>query len=111
MNGGRELRSDMQRRVTIGEYEVLIEAEQHLGPTQLVGAIGYVVRYSIARTDRRPVRGDLLSVHSYDLIDGTGYFHSLDAAFDYGDAKARDDIATLSPKVNRTHPGISAYAR
>ncbi|MFS8931231.1 hypothetical protein [Cupriavidus taiwanensis] len=101
----------MQRRVTIGEYEVLIEVEQHLGPTQLVGTIGYVVRYSIARTDRRPVRGNLLSVHSYELMDGTGYFHSLDAAFDYGEAKARDDIATLTPKANRTPPGISAYAR
>ena len=101
----------MQRRVTIGEYEVLIEAEQHLGSTQLVGAIGYVVRYSLARADCRPIRGDLPSVHSYDLIDGTNYFHSIDAALDYGEAKARDDIATLSPKVNRTHQGISAYAR
>ncbi|MCY1215237.1 hypothetical protein D9M68_646550 [compost metagenome] len=101
----------MQRRVTIGEYEVLIEAEQHLGPAQLVGAIGYVVRYSLARTDCQPIRGDLPSVHSYDLIDGIDYFHSVDAALDYGEAKARDDIATLSLKVNRTHPGISAHAR
>ncbi|CAG2159041.1 hypothetical protein [Cupriavidus numazuensis] len=101
----------MQRRATIGEYEVLIEAEQHHGPTQLAGAVGYVVRYSLARTDCQPIRGDLPSVHSYDLIDGTDYFRSVDAALDYGEAKARDDIATLSPKVNRTHPGISAYAR
>ncbi|CAG2161259.1 hypothetical protein LMG26411_08108 [Cupriavidus numazuensis] len=101
----------MKRRVTIGEYEVLIEAVQQLDPAQLAAAIGYVVRYSIARTDCRPVRGDLPSVHSYDLIDGTDNFHSVDAALDYGEAKARDDIATLSPKVNRTHPGISAYAR
>uniref|UniRef100_Q46P42 Uncharacterized protein n=2 Tax=Cupriavidus TaxID=106589 RepID=Q46P42_CUPPJ len=111
MNRGPVRRSDMQRRVTIGEYEVLIEAEQHLGTTQLAGAIGYVVRYSIARPDCRPIRGDLLSVHSYDLIDGTDYFRSADAALDHGVAKARDDIATLSPEVNRTHPGISAYAR
>jgi len=100
----------MQRRITIGEYEVLIEARQHVGLSQLVGAIDYAVRYSIARTDCRPIRDDLPSVHSYELIDGTEYFHSVDAALDYGEAKARDDIATLSPK-NRTQPDISAYAR
>ncbi|RAS10406.1 hypothetical protein [Cupriavidus alkaliphilus] len=88
----------MQRRVTIGEYHVLIEAEQHLGPTRLAGAIDYVVRYSITRADCRPIRSDLHSVHSYDLIDGTDYFHSVNAALDYGEAKARDDIATLSAK-------------
>lgn len=32
----KERRSDVRRRVSIGKYEVLIEAEQHLGPTQLV---------------------------------------------------------------------------
>lgn len=50
MNGGGERKSDMQRRVTIG-------------PTLLVGTIGYVVRYSIALTDRPPVRGNLLSCY------------------------------------------------
>uniref|UniRef100_UPI003F49420E hypothetical protein n=1 Tax=Cupriavidus taiwanensis TaxID=164546 RepID=UPI003F49420E len=97
----------MQRRVTIGEYEVLLDAERHFDPIQLELAIGYVVRYSIARTDGRAVRGDLLSVHSYDLIDGAGYFHSFDAAFNYGEAKARADIATLSPNIKRIRPDIS----
>mgnify|MGYP003588421146 CR=1 FL=1 len=62
------------KTLTLGEYEVLIEAEQHLGPTQLAGAICYVVRYSIVRTACRPIRGDLLSVHCYDLIDDTTTF-------------------------------------
>ncbi|GJG98157.1 hypothetical protein [Cupriavidus pauculus] len=88
----------MQRRATIGEYEVLIEAEQHHGLAQLAGTVGYVVRYSLACTDCKPVRGDLHSVHSYDLIDGVNYFRSVDAALDYGEAKARDDVATLQRK-------------
>ncbi|WP_427309014.1 hypothetical protein [Cupriavidus sp. H39] len=81
----------MQRRVTIGEYEVSIQADRSDDPHRP----GYVVRYSIIRTDGRPVRGALLQVQSYDLIDGTDYFVSVDAALDYGEEKARQDVATF----------------
>ncbi|WP_434033669.1 hypothetical protein [Cupriavidus sp. a3] len=81
----------MERRVTIGEYEVSIQADQNNDSSRP----GYVVRYSIIRTDGRPVRGDLLQVQSYDLIDGTDYFVSVAAALDYGEEKARQDVATF----------------
>ncbi|CAG2126825.1 hypothetical protein LMG31506_00191 [Cupriavidus yeoncheonensis] len=81
----------MERRVTIGEYEVSIQADQSDDPSRP----GYVVRYSIIRIDGRPVRGDLPKVQSYDLIEGTDYFSSIDAALDYGEEKARQDVATF----------------
>jgi hypothetical protein len=75
----------------IGKYEVSIRADQN----DDLSRPSYVVRYSIIRTDGRPVRGDLLQVQSYDLIDGTDYFMSIDAALDYGEEKARQDVATF----------------
>lgn len=84
----------MQRHITIGDYEVSIEADHGDDPLRS----GYVVRYSIARTDGNPVRADFLKVHSYDLIDGVDYFGSADAALGYGEEKARDDIAALSAR-------------
>uniref|UniRef100_UPI003F495D2B hypothetical protein n=1 Tax=Cupriavidus yeoncheonensis TaxID=1462994 RepID=UPI003F495D2B len=85
----------MERRVTIGDYEVSIQAEQSYDPADPALAVGYVVRYSIVRKDGRPVRADLLRVHSYDLIEGISYFQSIDEALDYGEAKARHDVATF----------------
>lgn len=85
----------MQRRVTIGNHQVLIETEQKCDPGAPTVVIGYAVRYAIARTDGRPVRDGLPSVQSYELIDGTAHFPTIDTALDYGEAKARNDIATL----------------
>ncbi len=81
----------MERRITIGDFEVSIEADERGDPDKP----GYVVRYSIVRTDGRPVRDDLLEVQSYDLIEGTDYFSSVDSALDYGEGKARNDVATF----------------
>lgn len=96
------MRVDMQRHVTIAEYEVLIEAEQHRDPYNSANGTEYAVHYSIARTDGRSIRDGLASVHSYDLIKGNDYFSRLDAALDYGEAKARDDIENLVTKADRT---------
>jgi hypothetical protein len=85
------METNMQRRVTIGEYEVSIQADRSDDSPRP----GYVVRYSIIRTDGRPVRDDLLQVQSYDLIDGTDYFVSVDAALNYGEEKARQDVAAF----------------
>lgn len=85
----------MQRRVTVGDHQISIEAEQKYDPVAPAVVIGYTVRYSIARTDGRPVRDGLLSVQSYELIDGTEHFPTIDTALDYGEAKARNDIATF----------------
>ncbi|MCY1482976.1 hypothetical protein D9M68_165440 [compost metagenome] len=85
----------MQRRVTVGDHQVSIEVEQKYDPDAPAVAIGYTVRYSIARTDGWPVRNGLLSVQSYELIDGTEHFPTIESALDYGEAKARNDIATF----------------
>lgn len=53
------------------------------------------MRYSIARTEGQPVRDGLPSLQSYELIDGTEHFPTIETALDYGEAKARNDIATF----------------
>lgn len=85
----------MQRSVTVGNHRASIETEQKYDPVAHAVAIRYTVRYSIARTQGQPVRDGLPSVQSYELIDGTEHFPNIDTALDYGEAKARNDIATF----------------
>lgn len=98
----------MRRYVTANEYEIFIEAEERRDHFRLAKAKEYKVHYTIVRTDSSAVRNDLASVHSYDLIDGNDYFNSIEAALDYGEAKAREDVSTFAAKVKRTH---RAYPR
>ncbi|PLQ00332.1 hypothetical protein [Cupriavidus pauculus] len=100
----------MQRLIAIGGCEVLIEVEQSFDPDQSAGLTNYVVRYSISRHDCQPIRDNLFSVHSYDLIDGTDYFHNVEAALGYGEEKAGNDIAILSQEKTRSRPDKSTYS-
>ncbi|PLP97964.1 hypothetical protein [Cupriavidus pauculus] len=81
----------MQRLVRIGEFEVSIQARLNDNSDHP----GYVVSYSIVRSDGSPVRDNLPKVQSNDLIDGTEFFSDLELAMQYAEDKARDNVQTL----------------
>lgn len=85
----------MHREVVIGQHRVSIRAEPKTDEGESADVAGYAVRYTIARTDGAPVRPNFPTVCSYELNLGTSLFPSVEAALEYGLAKARDDIATF----------------
>ncbi|MGO4332099.1 hypothetical protein AB4Z48_34880 [Cupriavidus sp. 2TAF22] len=85
----------MHRDLNVGDHRLSIQAEQKPDPWRPAEVLGYAVHYSIIRTDGRPVRPNFQIVESYELIDGTYLFPTSEAALDYGEAKAREDISTL----------------
>ncbi len=98
----------MHKEAVIGQYRVSIDAEQKPGPGDPSGAMGYAVRYTIARTDGAPVRPNFPTVCSYELNVGTTLFPTVEAALDYGLAKARDDIATFDAQQDAARRSAAA---
>lgn len=85
----------MHRDLTVGEHRLSIQAEPMPAPRRPAEVLGYPVRDSIIRTDGRTVRPHFQIVESYELLDGPHLFPTSEAARDYGEAKAREDISTF----------------
>ena len=89
------METKMRRDVIVGDHRVSILAEPKHDPRRPANVAGYSVRYKITRTDGRPVREGFVLVQSYELNVGTDLFSTAEAALDYGEAKAREDVSTF----------------
>ncbi|PQV51019.1 hypothetical protein [Paraburkholderia sp. BL21I4N1] len=84
----------MHRDATDAPYHISINAVPKYNPSAPAEVIGYSVRVTVARTDRKPVQGTFLNEHSDDMVPLHGdRFLTIGEALDHGEAWGRHCIA------------------
>jgi hypothetical protein len=88
------MEAEMHREILDQPYRIVVNAEQKYNPRSAGDVMGYSVRVTIDRVDRKPVQGALLTEHSDEMAPLHGdHFKTVEAALDHGEAWGRHCIA------------------
>lgn len=85
----------MHKELEVGDYLLVIRAEQKDDPADSAKVIGFNARVIVTRIDRKPIHGDVLVEGSGEMTGGHGPFETMGDAIAHGEAWGRHFVARV----------------